>query len=80
MQQPEQNNTMRHSANPGIGEPPLFQIVGQRAETRISPNRAPSELLSVCSENRRKKLESAAREQERRYGKAHARAHPRSGL
>ena len=59
---------------------PLFQIVGQRAETRISPNRAPSELLSVCSENRRKKLESAAREQERRYGKAHARAHPRSGL
>ena len=27
-----------------------------------------------------KKLESAAREQERPYGKAHARAHPRSGL
>jgi hypothetical protein len=27
-----------------------------------------------------KKLESAAREQERPYGKVHARAHPRSGL
>ena len=51
MQQPEQNNTMRHSANPGIGEPPLFQIVGQRAETTIPPNREPSELFSVCSEN-----------------------------